>query len=253
MKKTIIGLALAFVCVFAAQAKAEESAIKSNDALAYINIDIDRTPGWIAEIEAGYQWNIFKNAGFSYAGTNHVTERNHTKGGAAASISLGYNFSPRFPLTLGLKFGVGPGGKLETSKEVDTDLVLSTRQRISIYTLDLSADYEFKNCSRWTPFLGVTGGVARIGNKASARIYDTGVFDEGARYGKKHTYNFVVGARAGVKYDINQCVSLSLYGSYNYLGKIKSKELDFPTYGGIRTTKITVHSLAVTAGLKVAF
>lgn len=267
MKKVIAGIALVVMCmsVCVGQAKAEESAsIQSDDALAYLSLDIDKTRGWIAQIKAGYQWNIFKKVGMEFRnpatpGSQYrgVTDRSFTKNGGAGSISLGYNFGPRFPLTVGVEFGIGPSGKLDLSGTDNAGNSFTSRQRINVYTLDLGADYEFKNCSRWTPFIGASAGVAFIGNKANASVTTGGQTFTG-NYGKKHHYNLMAGAQAGVRYAVNQCVTLSLYGSYDYLGQISGRDFTLTTAGGgntleARTKKITAHSLAVKAGLKIAF
>lgn len=260
MKKTIAGLALALICAFACQAHAQETnGIQSDDALAYISLDLDTQGGWVAKVKGGYQWKLFKNAGLEIRNTATGTtlmsrERDFTKSGGAASVSLGYNFSPKIPLTIGLEFGLGPQGKLDTAMR-SAGSEFFARQRVRIFTLDLSADYEFLKCARFTPFVGVTGGVAFVSNKAHATYFD-GIDTYTGRYGKKSSVNFMAGGRAGVRYKLNERVTLSLYGSYNYLGKIDGKS--FNMTGGVnpiqaRTQKITAHSLDVKAGLKIAF
>ncbi|MCD8350686.1 MAG: hypothetical protein LUC93_08770, partial [Planctomycetaceae bacterium] len=64
--------------------------------------------------------------------------------------------------------------------------------------------------------------------------------------------------RAGVKYDINDCLTISLYGSYNYLGKVPSKSYQLTNAAGIpsyeaRTKKITAHSIDAKVGLRLSF
>jgi Opacity family porin protein. len=259
MKKAIAGLALALVCAFATQAHAQES-IQSDNALAYVSLDLDTKGGWVAKVKGGYQWKLFKDAGLEIknnAGTTLMSrEKDFTKSGGAASVSLGYNFSPKIPLTLGLEFGLGPQGKLDTTMRNAAGQSFFSRQRVRIYTLDLSADYEFFKCARWTPFVGVTGGVAFVSNKARA-TYDNGVDTFRGHYGKKSSVNFMGGGRAGVRYKMNERVTLSLYGSYNYLGHVNGKRFELSDGGGntvqARTQKITAHSLDVKAGLKITF
>lgn len=260
--KTLAGLALAIVCIFSAQARAQEdrSGVASDNALAYLTIDIDRTGGWIAQVKGGYQWKIFKGVGIELregnAGTTFSRSQNYTKSGLGASVSLGYSFGPKFPLTFGLELGYGPKGEFDMTSRTQGG-VLASRERISIFNLDLTADYEFKNCSRWTPFIGVTGGVAFISHRASAQyVSNAGVYHQG-RYENQRRYNFMTGARIGTRYAINDRVTLSLYGSYNYMGKVPGHSFAI-TDGATntfeaRTKKVTAHSLDAKVGLKISF
>ncbi len=196
--------AAAFLLVFglAAVAVAQESAIKSDNALAYLTIDIENTPGWVAKIKGGYQWKLFRSVGLEVAdGVNGAVShsKNHTEDGLAGSVSLGYNFG-RFPLTLGLQFGLGPDGQMSQRSVFGGGRSLYSHQNVKIYTLDLSADYDFRNCSRWTPFIGVTAGAAFINQRGHAEYNDGQGNLLFGSMGQRKRVNFMTGARAGVKY-----------------------------------------------------
>ncbi len=243
-----------------------DSAVASNDALAYLNIDIENNPGWVAGLKGGYQWKLFRKAGVRFGGTVggtdfvHNVSRNITKSGAAGTVTLGYNFGNRIPLTIGVAFGQGPAGKLRTHSAFTaggTRYRTETYQRVNIYTFDFSADYDFRNCSRWIPFIGLTGGLGFVSQHGNGHIIDAAGTEYGSGYEKRKRVNFIVGARAGTKWKLNDCVTFSLYGSYSYLGKVKSKSYDFAGPGGAlisaRTNKITAHQLDVKFGVKISF
>lgn len=238
--------------------------IQSQDALAFLKLDIENNPGWVATIKGGYQWKLFKNVGYTISDAtvgNSSKQGGHTNGGLAGSVGLGYNFGPRLPLTLGLNFGLGPGGNLNTRSNFSNggnDYAMSARQKIRSYTLDASIDYDFRNCSRWTPFAGLTGGVAFISNRGKATLSDlTSGTDYYGSYGKKTRTNLVGGFRAGTKYEVNERVTLSLYGSYTYLGKIPGRNFNMNDGAGMfvdgRSTKVKAHEIDVKVGLKIKF
>lgn len=259
MHKHLTAAVFVLVLALTGIAAAQEKSIQSDNALAYLTLDIENSRGWVAKVKGGYQWKLFRNVGIEVSdGIDTVGhKKNFTKDGATGSVSLGYNFGERFPLTVGLQFGMGPSGKMSQRTAAGPGGVgtLYSHQKVSIYVLDLTADYDFRNCSRWTPFVGVTAGAAFVSQRGHAELSGPGDSLSGSM-GKRRSVNFMTGARAGVKYDINDRLTLSLYGSYNYLGKVKSKEYDL-TGGGnslnARTSKITAHSVDVKAGLTLRF
>ncbi len=257
--------ALALVLSFALSANAAESnTVASDDALPYLNLDFENNPGWIATVKGGYQWKLFRNAGIDMVsgGTNvFSTERNFTKSGGAASIGLGYNFGERFPVTVGLVFGLGPSGKLNhygTAQVGPATYDVHSYQKVSVFTLDASIDYDFKNCSRWTPFVGAIVGLGFMKDRGHTEFTDQGTGERYlGEYGKKRRTNFAVGARLGTKYKINERLTLSLYGSYTYTGKVPHREYDIDLPGAItvdaRTKRVGTHALDLKVGLKVKF
>ena len=257
MKKLFAGLCVAMLFLVSAAPAAEGATVKSEDALAYISLDIENSPGWVAHVKGGYQWNLFKGVGIEVrgAGTDFSRSKDFTKGGGAASVSLGYNFGDRLPLTVGLEFGFGPSGKLDMYSAFNGNTLFS-RQKVNIFNLDFTFDYDFKNCTRWTPFVGATVGAAFVSQKGHARLTDASGTEFSGKYDRSRKVNFMTGARAGVKYDVNRRVTLSFYGSYNYMGKISGKSYELTdgvqTYEA-RTKGLKAHSLAVKAGLKIAF
>lgn len=255
MKRYLTTSFLACVIALFGAARAQEKAVRSDDALAYLTIDIERTAGWVAKLKGGYQWKLFRHVGLDLNGGGSVGhQRNYTKDGPVGSVMLGYNFG-HFPLTIGLEFGFGPSGKMEQTSAV-TGGTLYSKQKVNIYTLDLSVDYDFRNCSRWTPFVGVIGGGALVEQSGEARFIDAGGSQSFGSLDKHKRINFMAGARVGVKYAINDRLTLSLYSSYNYLGRVQSRNYAVVGAAGAwdaRTRKITAHSADVKAGLKVSF
>lgn len=259
MKNTALFAAvLLAVCM---PVRAENAAtIANDDALPYLAVDIENKPGWIAHLKGGYQWKFFRGAGLKVddgAGDSRSHERNHTRSGGVGSASFGYNFGPRLPLTLGIEMGVNPSSTLRNTTTFTNGDRLHSRQRIRIFTLDLAADYNFCTRSRWTPFVGVTAGAAFTKQKASAWFQPDGGDRFRGDYSNRSRVNFMTGARLGVKYDVTRCITLSLYGAYNYLGSLPGKRFTLADGAGntleARTLKVRAHSLDLKAGLQIRF
>lgn len=242
------------------KAEPAAAAVKSDDALAFLKLDFENNPGWVASIKTGYQWKFFKNVGYKDVLGSHARTATRSNNGMAATFGLGYNFGPRVPITLGLQIGLGPAGNLSTTgffPNGANTAFIHARQKIRAYTLDASIDYDFKNCTRWTPFIGLTGGVVFMSDRGKAYVNDGGGNEYYGSYGKKHRTNFVGGFRAGTKWKMNDRVTLSLYGSYSYLGSLPSQQYHLATAGGVtaagRTSKTKIHELDLKFGVKVSF
>lgn len=235
------------------------AAVQSDDALAFLQLDIENNPGWVTTFKAGVQWKLFRNVGHtaSASGISQSVDRNHTRAGGSGTVGLGYNFGERLPLTIGLQFGLGPQGKFDTaslfSNGTDTYSIW-TRQKIRTYDFDVSIDYDFLKCSRWTPFVGVSGGIAYTRTQGWATVENlaTNAVELGESDWKNRV-NFIGGARAGVKFAINPRVTLSLYGSYTYVGSIRERQFNGVTSVDLRTRKAKVHELDLKAGIKISF
>lgn len=227
-----------------------ESVIKSDNALAFLDVDIDDRPGWVVNLKGGYQWKYFRKVGFEAGGFS--MKDNHTKSGAAASAGLGYNFGPRVPITIGVLAGIGPQGNFNTRGYFNNALY-EARQKVRIYTFDLSVDYDFKTRTRWTPFVGVSGGVAFVSDQAKLQVTrDVGPSAEGS-YGKKKRVNLVGGFRAGTRFKINERMTLSLYGTYEYLGSVPLRDIGMSDGSAARTSRMQAHAVDLKMGLKIHF
>ncbi len=274
--------------------KAKANSAKSDSALPYLKVDIERQPvrpGWVLSAKAGVEWIVAKGGGMEFTSTaitgappgthnpayDAYTDFNETNTGFGGEVGVGWNFGPRIPLTLGLNFGFGPASELESilpnyvpgganSQYGPYDLY--SYQKISVYTFDFSFDYNFRNCSKWTPFVGAIAGVAYVSDKGHTSLTpnagNTGTdrWKGYGEYGTEHRINFMAGARAGVKYDVNECVQFSLFGSYTYLGKAPGRE--YQVYGSdsvttaaemglVKTNKANLHGFAIKAGIRVMF
>lgn len=241
----------------------EKVGIESDSALPFM-IDIEKTAGWMVYLEGGYQWNFFRGAGLEIKNgnggngrvkTEYYNTENYTKGGMAGAVALGYNFCPKAPITIGMKLGAGPSNKLE---HTSADGRAYHWQRVGLYTLDFSLDYDFKNRTKFTPFVGLNGGAVLISQKARAWYdsQDNGTRDFYGEYDSKRSVNFMGGARTGVKYDLTPRIALTLFGQYNYLGSISGK--DFAMTDGrntmiAETQKIKAHMVQAKLGVRIAF
>lgn len=251
----IAGLAL---CLSGIVVAGEKNSHKSDGAFAFLSVDIDKTPGWVAHVKGGYEWKLFRGYGVDITdGTNKASaERNAVEKGVAGTVFFGYNLSPKIPLSVGVELGYGPHGELHTNSTIDGN-PFYMKQRVSMYVLDMSLDYEFKkcDCAKLIPFIGVTGGLATVKQKAHGAIETAAGVLEG-KHGKRERFNLMGGARTGIRYKVNDRITLSAYGSYNYLGKVPGKHLaltDGATTYTARTKDIKVHSLSAQAGLKISF
>lgn len=244
---------------------------KSDSALAFLKFDADfeNKPGWILTIKPGFQWKFFRGAGFEATGANYANgsvskKTNFTNGGTSSMIGLGYNFGPEYPITFTLGVGSGLGGNLNTrgyfsgvtatSGGLNHDFFVQGRQKLRFSTIDADIDYEFKNNSRWTPFVGVIAGISCLSYRNKLEIQDltSGDTYTGAQ-GKKKRVNLAGGARVGVKWDMNDRVGLSLYGSYTYLGEAPSQQFVMSDGGYASSKRIRTHELDLKFGIKYQF
>lgn len=263
----VLAMALVFFCAsqamaldFAMTEKKAPPAAKSDTALPLLKleVDIDNSPGWVALVKGGYQWNLFRNVGYTVSsnGTVHSKTQGRTKSGGAASLGLAYNFGEQLPLTIGFGLAISPEANFNTRSVFNNglnDVKVHSRQKVGFYNLDLAIDYDFIKCGRWTPFVGVIGGVAFTRNQARVTMED-GVDTYHGRYNKTKRINFIGGASLGSKWRLNDCITLSVYGSYEYLGSVRANNLTFDNNAvTARTSKIRAHQLDVKAGLKIQF
>lgn len=222
----------------------ERPVAQSDAALAILDVDIENNPGWVGRVKAGYQWKLFRNAGFSaYRGRDSAAKsRSFTKSGFAASAGFGYNFGPNLPLTLGLLVSAGPGGNF-TIRGLLGSFQVEMRQKIRIYTLDASLDYEFRTPTRWTPFAGIATGLAFVSDKGRIAVGGPGGRHLEESYGTKHRVNLVGGFRAGAKWRMNDRVSWAVYGTYTYLGSIPSRRFSLSDGTQARSNRTKAHAL----------
>lgn len=275
MREKLLLAVLFILAIAAAPATAQEKSAKSDNALAYLNLDVDNIcRGWVIGLKAGYQWKIMADAGATLDSglftSSHRYSSDHTESGPAGTITLGYNFGEKFPITLGIAFATGPNAEMNTYSrfaysEASTDYTAHSYQKVRIRTLDIGADYDFKNPSRWTPFVGVTGGFAFISHYGNTSVIGetsspSSTTQWGGGYTTRHRTNVTIGSRAGVKLKIHDRITLSLYGSYSYLGKVPSYGYDAtsssPTIANpihVKTNKITAHQLDLKVGVKICF
>ena len=270
MKTTSVLLAVFFLaassCAFSLdRTPRKEDGVASDTALPFVDIDFQRRPGFIAIAKGGYQWKFLRDGGLTVSnaalGVSHSRKDNTTDSGAVGSVGLGYNFGPKFPVTLGLMLGFGPSAELKESSSFTSGAgdayTLEYRQKVKAYTLDVNLDYEFKTASRWIPLVGATLGAAFVSDKGSAVANNltAGRRYEGA-YGKEHSTNFMYGVRTGVRYKISDNVTFSVIGSYSRLGSVDSRSYRMAGAAdslSARTGKLKVHTMEVKAGFKISF
>lgn len=262
-KMNIFGAVLAMCSIWSGAAILAADAelpfsVKSQEALAFLQFDFENNPGRMLTIKGGYQWNFFRNVGYTIEGAGHRHSRDYIRHKPAASVAVGYNFGDQMPVTIGLQVGMGGGANINTYSSYTfggSDYLVSGRQKFRSYLLDLSLDYEIKNSSRLTPYVGVIGGAAMLGNRGKITITDaaTGALVDRGSYGKRTRFNLAGGAQVGAKFEFNDRTTFSLTGSYVYAGRVPGEAYHHMTTVSARTNKVRVHELAVKAGVKIMF
>lgn len=214
------------------------------------NLDFEKKAGFIAYLRAGYQWNHLRKTGFEVGG--YRMNRNITMSGATASLGIGYNFGPDVPVALEMDMGIGPNIRFSNRRQYGNVLV-DAKQKLSFYNLDASIDYEFRRDSHWTPFIGVTTGVALITERGRLLVDSGGGQVAYGEFKRKHRVNLMGGMRAGAKIQVNEKVTLSAVAAYNYLGDVPAQHFALSDGTQATTNRIKAHELSMKLGVKVHF
>ena len=215
-----------------------------------VDVDHDDKKGFFAYIEAGYQWTFLRKTGFEVAGNR--TRRNISMSGPAASIGFGYNFGPDVPLALEMSIGVGPDIHFSNRRTFGNTFI-DSKQKLSLYNLDASINYDIKTKSCWTPFVGITTGFTLVTERGRLSMTPAGGPTAYGEFKRKHRVNLMGGLRAGTKIKIHEKVTLSAFAAYNYMGDIPAQYFSLSDGTEAKTNRVKAHELSAKLSLKVDF
>lgn len=214
--------------------------------------DYKKTKGFVVYANAGYKWAFLRKIGFDAGG--HSMKRNLTISGGAAALGLGYSFGEDVPIALEVDIGLGPNLDFYNRKTFGTRHI-DAKQKINIYNLDASIDYDIRTNSPVTPFIGINTGLALVSNSGRVRIFDNGAATptmEGG-YKWKHRVNLMGGMRLGARAQIHKNIILSAVAEYNYLGDIQAQQFTLSDGSRASTNRIKAHEFNLKLGVHMKF
>lgn len=154
---------------------------------------------------------------YSYSGKSHANAR------LGGGIAVGYNFDTKFNVPVRVDFDFNARMR-SNSRYSYTPMPLyndSTNNKVQLNSYMFNAYYDFKNNTRFTPYISAGIGLASINNKTSNHFIFTSSSSKTYLFQSKNSHtsnNFAWNAGAGVKYKINEDFDFS----YRYLGAGKS-------------------------------
>lgn len=170
----------------------------------------------------------------------------HSDNGFGGALAIGYDFSAKFNLNLRTELEYALYSKMKDKNThslviggVSEPQELSSE--ISISTLFVNIYYDFKNSSKFTPYIGAGLGIAFIGIEGNSQTVGNIYAEDVMKYGKNTDSNFAWNIGLGLAYDFNDRISLDLGYRYSNFGDVKSK---YATENGVQDlAKIRVDSL----------
>lgn len=183
-------------------------------------------------------------------------DTDHTIGGAFA---IGYDFNKQFnvPIRTELEYSIYSKAKAEKQYATGAFIpgeILKDNQTYRIQTLLLNAYWDINTDTKFTPYLGVSLGMAfvktgfgrshhNILNPSDPVFNDPNVeWEEPDTYkdwGKKTVTNFAWGLSAGVGYDITDNWTIDLGYRFLNLGKVKTGISSLTNDDGVLNTGYT--------------
>jgi outer membrane autotransporter protein len=169
-------------------------------------------------------------------------------------IAVGYDFHKRFnlPLRAELEYA-GFNDAKDKYKESFTDGYATVSGTVAVSvgakTLFANAYYDFRNNSKFTPYVGLGLG----GSFLDTKVKLTGTYEDPfvtvstSETIKKSNNNFAWNVSGGVAYAFTSNISLDLAYRYANLGKIKYSD----EYEKVNSNDLGMHQVMV--GLRVAF
>ena len=215
-----------------------------------ISKDYVNGKGFVIYADAGYKWVFLRKMGFTAGGVD--MRRNLTIGGGAAAIGFGYSLGDDVPIALEVDIGIGPSLAFSNRKTVGARHV-DMRQKLSIYSLDASIDYDIKKQGKFTPFIGINTGLALMSDRGRVNVFDGGALTATGRYDKKHRVTLMGGLRLGAKLQVHERVMLSAVAEYNYLGDNPAQRFTLSNGSHAATKRIKAHELNLKVGVKMHF
>lgn len=215
-----------------------------------ISKDYINGKGFVIYADAGYKWVFLRKMGFNAGGVD--MRRNLTIGGGTAAIGFGYSLGDDVPIALEVDVGIGPSLTFANRKIVGARQV-DARQKLSIYSLDASIDYDIKKRGKLIPFIGINTGFALVSDRGRVSVYDGGALAAEGRYGKKHRVTLMGGLRLGAKLQVHERVMLSAVAEYNYLGDNPAQQFTLSDGSHASTKRIKAHEVNLKVGVKLHF
>jgi opacity protein-like surface antigen len=174
-------------------------------------------------------------------------------------IAVGYDFNKQFklPLRTELEYAAfnNAKGKHEYNFLYDSnpDASISGTARISIgvKTLFANAYYDFRNDSKFTPYVGLGLGWSFMDVKVKdtwTDVYPPWPTEYGSESTKKSSTSFAWNASGGVGYALTSNINLDLAYRFARLGKAT---VDSDSDGKVKTSNLDMHQ--VLFGVRVAF
>lgn len=183
---------------------------------------------------------MFSNSDVNITGNSEdggfaSSTKNHHDNGLGAALAIGYDFSSKFALNLRTELEYAFYSKAKSTKThslmvEDNYASLQLESEMNISTLFVNIYYDFKNHTKFTPYIGAGLGIAFVGLAGNG--YGLGD-DEGFTFSKSSNNNFAWNIGLGVAYAFNDRISLDLGYRYSQLGDVTST-ISFPdTEGGV--------------------
>lgn len=183
--------------------------------------------------------------------------RSHTNARLGGGVAIGYNFDTKFnvPIRIDFDFNARMRSNSRYSYTPIPSYNDSTNNKVQLNTFIFNASYDFKNNTRFTPYISAGVGLASINNKASNHFIFTSSSSDLYSFQSKKSHtsnNFAWNAGAGVKYKINEDFSLDF--SYKYLGAGKSNVyLEKGAYNTFQRSKTKIYTQDIMLGLTYNF
>ena len=183
----------------------------------------------------------------------------HAFGGLLA-VCYDLNNALKVPVRAELEFGLFSKAKTENNSYtrrndggIERD---DSKLDIDIKTLFVNVNYDFRNSSAFTPYLGAGLGVAFVDAKFKGSGFDSQDVDSGWSLSlkKDSSVNFAWNLHLGMTYAFTDMVGLDLGYSFISVGKGKTKNDSFsdddPTSRAqCKTENLFIHQLALGARL----
>lgn len=150
------------------------------------------------------------------------------KTGVGAGIAVGYDFYPKCKLPVRAEVEYASRSKIDTqgSEQTFAGYSFSSSRKVQASTLFANIYYDFRNDSKFTPYVGGGVGSAFIQSRDYSSFSYTGApFQINSDSAKNYT-NFAWNAAAGVAYSFDQHWSLDLGYRYVDFGRLQGSDMN---------------------------
>lgn len=163
----------------------------------------------------------------------------HSENVFGAGLAVGYDFGlySAMPVRAELEYATFTEAKGSASGRT-LGLAYNASGKVDVDTLFLNAYYDFRNETRFTPYLGAGLGMSFVSMKGS---------DSGNDYGKHEETNFAWNVGLGCAYILTEGISLDLGYRYADLGEAKTGSLGVHGVSALKTDEVTMHQFMLGA------